>query len=131
MLINLWGIVEGGNIICDSMPYIILGSYLVGVKEIFIEWKTQRNSFIGILTTSLIAKSPENQHQELIVVPQEYPGRFLFYTPTHISYYKTRLHQFNTSVFKIDTLEKDLPNIKRIYFQLKLIDVGFQQSLEQ
>ena len=38
MLINLWGIVEGGNIICDSMPYIILGSYLVGVKEIFIEW---------------------------------------------------------------------------------------------
>ena len=113
------------------MPYIQLNGQMVGVKEIFIEWKTPRNSFIGIITTSLIEKSPNNLHQELIMVPQEYPGRFLFYTPTHISYYKTRLNQLNSSVIQIDTLEKELPQIKRIYLQLKLIDVGIQSSPEQ
>ena len=131
MLINLWGTVKGNTIIFDSIPYIQLNGQMVGVKEIFIEWKTPRNSFIGIITTSLIEKSPNNLHQELIMVPQEYPGRFLFYTPTHISYYKTRLNQLNSSVIQIDTLEKELPQIKRIYLQLKLIDVGIQSSPEQ
>ena len=131
MLINLWGTVKGNTIIFDLMPYIQLNGQMVGVKEIFIEWKTARNSFIGIITTSLIEKSPNNLHQELIMVPQEYPGRFLFYTPTHISYYKTRLNQLNSSVIQIDTLEKELPQIKRIYLQLKLIDVGIQSSPEQ
>ena len=131
MLINLWGTVKGNTIIFDLMPYIQLNGQMVGVKEIFIEWKTPRNSFIGIITTSLIEKSPNNLHQELIMIPQEYPGRFLFYTPTHISYYKTRLNQLNSSVIQIDTLEKELPQIKRIYLQLKLIDVGIQSSPEQ
>ena len=131
MLINLWGTVKGNTIIFDLMPYIQLNGQMIGVKEIFIEWKTARNSFIGIITTSLIEKSPNNLHQELIMVPQEYPGRFLFYTPTHISYYKTRLNQLNSSVIQIDTLEKELPQIKRIYLQLKLIDVGIQSSPEQ
>ena len=131
MLINLWGTVKGNTIIFDLMPYIQLNGQMIGVKEIFIEWKTARNSFIGIITTSLIEKSSNNLHQELIMVPQEYPGRFLFYTPTHISYYKTRLNQLNSSVIQIDTLEKELPQIKRIYLQLKLIDVGIQSSPEQ
>ena len=130
MLINLWGTVKGNTIIFDLMPYIQLNGQMIGVKEIFIEWKTARNSFIGIITTSLIEKSPNNLHQELIMVPQEYPGRFLFYTPTHISYYKTRLNQLNSSVIQIDTLEKELPQIKRIYLQFKLIDVGIQSSPE-
>ena len=131
MLINLWGTVSGKNIIFDSLPFISLNNHEIGVKEILIEWKTTRTSFIGMLTTSLIEKSPYNLHQELLLIPQEYSGKFLYYTPTQISYYKTRLNQFNSSVFQIDTLEKELPFIKRIYIQLKLIDVGNQSGLGQ
>ena len=131
MLINLWGTVSGNNIIFDSLPFISLNNHEIGVKEILIEWKTTRTSFIGMLTTSLIEKSSYNLHQELLLIPQEYSGKFLYYTPTQISYYKTRLNQFNSSVFQIDTLEKELPFIKRIYIQLKLIDVGNQSGLEQ
>ena len=131
MLINLWGIVNGKTIKFDSLPYIPLTNHVVGVKEILIEWNSPRASFIGLLTTSLIEKSPTNLHQELLVIPQEYSGKFLYYTPTQISYYKTRLNQFNSSVFQIDTLEKQLPSIKRIYIQLNLLDVGVQSSPEQ
>ena len=131
MLINLWGFVNGNTIEFDSLPYIPLDNHVIGVKEILIEWRSSRTNFIGMLTTSLIEKSPINLHQELLLIPQEYSGKFLFYTPTQISYYKTRLNQFNTSVFQIETLEKELPLIKRIYLQLKLIDVGIQSSPEQ
>ena len=131
MLINLWGTVQDRNIVFDSIPFIQLHGQMVGVKEILIEWETRRTSFIGMITSSLIEKSPVNLHQELLIVPQEYPGIFLYYTPTHISYYKTRLNQLNSLVVKIDTLEKELPPIKRIYLQLKLIDVGIQSSPEQ
>lgn len=131
MLINLWGTVSGKTIIFDSLPFMSLNNHEIGVKEILIEWKTTRTSFIGMLTTSLIEKSSYNLHQELLLIPQEYSGKFLYYTPTQISYYKTRLNQFNSSVFQIDTLEKELPFIKRIYIQLKLIDVGNQSGLEQ
>ena len=131
MLINLWGIVNGKTIKFDSLPYIPLTNHVVGVKEILIEWNSPRASFIGLLTTSLIEKSPTNLHQELLVIPQEYSGKFLYYTPTQISYYKTRLNQLNSSVFQIETLEKELPSIKRIYLQLKLLDVGIQSSTEQ
>ena len=131
MLINLWGKVEDRTIVFDSLPYIQLNGEMIGVKEVLIEWKSQRNNFIGMITSSLIDKSPTNLHQELIMIPQEYPGRFLFYTPTHISYYKTRLNQFSSSVLQIDTLEKELPQIKRIYLQLKILDVGIQSSPEQ
>ena len=131
MLINLWGIVNGKTIKFDSLPYIPLTNHMVGVKEILIEWNSPRASFIGLLTTSLIEKSPTNLHQELLVIPQEYSGKFLYYTPTQISYYKTRLNQLNSSVFQIDTLEKQLPSIKRIYLQLNLLDVGIQSSPEQ
>ena len=131
MLINLWGTVQDRTVVFDSLPYIQLNGQMVGVKEVLIEWETKRTSFIGMITSSLIEKSPVNLHQELLIVPQEYPGIFLYYTPTHISYYKTRLNQFNSLVVKIDTLEKELPPIKRIYIQFKLIDVGSQQGLEQ
>ena len=131
MLINLWGIVKGNSIIFDSIPFLILGDSIVGVKEVLIEWRSTRTNFIGMITTSLISKSAHNLHQEIIMIPQEYPGRFLFYTPTHISYYKSQLTQLNNSVFKIDTLEKEIPAIKRIYLQLKIIDVGIQSSAEQ
>ena len=131
MLINLWGTVTGNTIEFDSLPYIPLTNNVVGVKEILIEWRTPRASFIGMLTTSLIEKSPINLHQEILLIPQEYSGKFLFYTPTQISYYKTRLNQLNSSVFQIETLEKELPSIKRIYLQLKLLDVGIQSSTEQ
>ena len=131
MLINLWGTVQDRNIVFDSIPFIQLHGQMVGVKEILIEWETRRTSFIGMITSSLIEKSPVNLHQELLIVPQEYPGIFLYYTPTHISYYKTRLNQLNSLVARIDTLEKELPPIKRIYLQLKLIDVGIQSSPEQ
>ena len=131
MLINLWGTVTGNTIEFDSLPYIPLANNVVGVKEILIEWRTPRASFIGMLTTSLIEKSPINLHQEILLIPQEYSGKFLFYTPTQISYYKTRLNQLNSSVFQIETLEKELPSIKRIYLQLKLLDVGIQSSPEQ
>ena len=131
MLINLWGTVQNRTIVFDSLPYIQLNGEMIGVKEVLIEWKGQRNNFIGMITSSLIEKSPTNLHQELIMIPQEYPGRFLFYTPTHISYYKTRLNQFSSSVLQIDTLEKELPPIKRIYLQLKILDVGIQSSPEQ
>ena len=130
MLINLWGTVQDRNIVFDSIPFIQLHGQMVGVKEILIEWETRRTSFIGMITSSLIEKSPINLHQELLILPQEYPGIFLYYTPTHISYYKTRLNQLNSSVVQIDTLEKELPFIKRIYLQLNLIDVGNQSSLE-
>ena len=131
MLINLWGTVTENTIQFDSMPYIPLTNHVVGVKEILIEWKSSRTSFIGMLTTSLIEKSPINLHQELLLIPQEYSGKFLYYTPTQISYYKTRLNQFDSSVFQIETLEKQLPLIKRIYLQLNLLDVGIQSSPEQ
>ena len=131
MLINLWGTVQDGTVVFDSIPYVQLNGQMVGVKEVLIEWETRRNNFIGMITSSLIEKSPFNLHQELIVVPQEYPGIFLYYTPTHISYYISRLNQLNSLVVKIDTLEKELPPIKRIYIQLKFIDVGSQQGLEQ
>ena len=130
MLINLWGTVSGRTILFDSMPYIQLQNHEISVKEILIEWKIPRSSFIGMLTTSLIEKTPYNLHQELLLIPQEYSGKFLYFTPTQMSYYKTQLSQFNSSVFQIDTLEKELPSIKRIYLQLKLIDVGNQSSLE-
>ena len=131
MLVNLWGTVQDGTVVFDSIPYVQLNGQMVGVKEVLIEWETRRNNFIGMITSSLIEKSPFNLHQELIVVPQEYPGIFLYYTPTHISYYISRLNQLNSLVVKIDTLEKELPPIKRIYIQLKFIDVGSQQGLEQ
>ena len=131
MLVNLWGTVQDGTVVFDSIPYVQLNGQMVGVKEVLIEWETRRNNFIGMITSSLIEKSPLNLHQELIVVPQEYPGIFLYYTPTHISYYISRLNQLNSLVVKIDTLEKELPPIKRIYIQLKFIDVGSQQGLEQ
>ena len=131
MLINLWGTVKDQTVVFDSIPFIQLQGQMVGVKEILIHWETKRNNFIGMITTSLIEKSPINLYQELLIVPQEYPGIFLYYTPTHISYYKTRLNQLNSLVVQIDTLEKELPPIKRIYLQLKLIDVGIQSSLEQ
>ena len=131
MLVNLWGTVQDGTVVFDSIPYVQLNGQMVGVKEVLIEWETRRNNFIGMISSSLIEKSPLNLHQELIVVPQEYPGIFLYYTPTHISYYISRLNQLNSLVVKIDTLEKELPPIKRIYIQLKLIDVGSQQGLEQ
>ena len=130
MLINLWGTVNGRTIYFDALPFLALNNHLIGVKEILIEWKAPRNNFLGMLTTSLIEKSPVNLHQEILVILQEYSGKFLYYTPTHISYYKTRLNQLNSSVFQIDTLEKELPSIKRIYIQLKLIDVGDQSSPE-
>jgi len=131
MLVNLWGTVQDGTVVFDSIPYVQLNGQMVGVKEVLIEWETRRNNFIGMISSSLIEKSPVNLHQELIVVPQEYPGIFLYYTPTHISYYISRLNQLNSLVVKIDTLEKELPPIKRIYIQLKFIDVGSQQGLEQ
>ena len=131
MLINLWGTVKDQTVVFDSIPFLQLHGQMVGVKEVLIQWETKRNNFIGMITTSLIEKSPINLYQELLIVPQEYPGIFLYYTPTHISYYKTRLNQLNSLVVQIDTLEKELPPIKRIYLQLKLIDVGIQSSLEQ
>ena len=131
MLINLWGTVKDQTVVFDSIPFLQLNGQMVGVKEVLIQWETKRNNFIGMITTSLIEKSPINLYQELLIVPQEYPGIFLYYTPTHISYYKTRLNQLNSLVVQIDTLEKELPPIKRIYLQLKLIDVGIQSSLEQ
>ena len=131
MLINLWGTVKGNTIEFDSLPFMPLTNHVIGVKEILIQWKNPRTNFIGMLTTSLIEKSPTNLHQELLLIPQEYSGIFLYYTPTQISYYKTRLNQLNSSVFQIETLEKPLPLIKRIYLQLNLLDVGIQPSLEQ
>ena len=131
MLINLWGTVQDRTVVFDSIPYIQLNGQMIGVKEVLIEWETKRTSFIGMITSSLIEKSPVNLHQELLIVPQEYPGIFLYYTPTQIYYYKTRLNQLNSSVFQIETLEKPLPLIKRIYLQLNLLDVGIQSSLEQ
>lgn len=131
MLINLWGIVKGNSIIFDTIPFLILNDNLVGVKEVLIEWRSPRTNFIGMITTSLISKSAQNLHQEIIMIPQEYSGRFLFYSPTHISYYKSQLTQLNNSVFKIDTLEKEIPAIKKIYLQLNIIDAGIQQSTQQ
>ena len=121
---------NGNQIEFDPLPNISFMAQKVCISEILIQWKSPRTNFIGVITSSLIERTALNQYQELLVVPQEYPGRFLFYQPTHLSYYKIQLSQLAASVFEIDTLEKDLPKIEKIYLQLKVADVGVQSIAE-
>ena len=116
---------NGNQIEFDPLPNISFMAQKVCITEILIQWKSPRTNFIGVITTSLIERTALNQYQELLVVPQEYPGRFLFYQPTHLSYYKIQLSQLTASVFEIDTTE-NLPKIEKIYIQLKVADVGLQ-----
>ena len=125
MIINLWGTMDGRQIVFDPLPNISFMAQQVCISEILIQWKSPRTNFIGVITSSLIERTALNQYQELLVVPQEYPGRFLFYQPTHLSYYKIQLSQLTASVFEIDTSE-NLPKIEKIYIQLKVADVGLQ-----
>ena len=122
MLINLRGTMDGNVIVFDHLPYYFCQGKTVSVNEVMIQWKSSRSEFVGALTSSLIERTACNQCQQLLLIPQEYPGRILFYSPTVRQVYRTQLSELSNSVFEIDTFGKPLPKIDRVYIQLQIED---------
>ena len=122
MLINLRGAMDGNKIIFDHLPYYFCQDKNVTVNEVMIQWKSSRSEFVGALTSSLIERTACNQCQQLLLIPQEYPGRILFYSPTVRQVYRSQLSELSNSVFEIDTFGKPLPKVDQVYIQLQIED---------
>ena len=101
---------------------IPFGDSHVTVNEVIIQWKSSRSEFVGALTSSLIERTACNQCQQLLLIPQEYPGRILFYSPTVRQVYRSQLSELSNSVFEIDTFGKPLPKVDQVYIQLQIED---------
>ena len=128
MIINLYGeIGEDGNIKFNNFPVVYFTDrHSVHVNEMFIKWKRKlKPSVSGVLTSSIIDKSPVNPKQQLLFFCGTKESDFTFVTPTRQQKYKIQCRSLNDSEFNLQLSEKQ--EIENIYLQLEISNERIQQ----
>ena len=130
MLINLYAYPTNNKLEFNLPSIYFKQGQQVCVTEICGILKPKRgdqDSYLFRLTSSLIDKSPENLHQELLFIHQSKHKNYFHVTPTHLSYYKIQCLDLKASQFTLFDIakEQNLENLIFVYLQLKVID-GFQ-----
>ena len=118
MILNLRGKVISERIIFDLPPLFFQSDHFVHVNYIFIQWNQTVKNLYGEITTSLIDRTPLNQHQEILKFAQQNKSDFILFAPTHLSKYKIHCPCLQSSVFNISISEKQ--EIKEIQLQLEI-----------
>ena len=128
MIINLLGEADAsGEINFDLTPVFFGNQQKVAVNELFVLYSKKVSDVIGVLTSTLIDRSPLNLNQQLLLFYQEKKSRSIFYTPTHKAKYKIQNSSLQSSVFtlklyKADEVNERITNleIEKIYLQLEI-----------
>ena len=127
MLINLYAYLTNNKLEFDLPSIYFKQGQQVCVTEIcgiLDPKREEKDSTLIRLTSSLIDKSPENLHQELMFIHQSKHKNFFHLTPTHLSYYKIQCLDLKASQFTLFDIakEQNLANLIFVYLQLKVID---------
>ena len=118
MLINLKGTVQANEIKFDFPAVFFAKDNYVRVTEMAIQWNGKAHNIHGIITSTLIDKSPVNPSQQLLFFSQIEKSNFMYYSPTHPAQYKIQCPSLQASVFNIQLSEKE--QIREIYIQLEI-----------
>ena len=118
MILNLRGRVLNERIEFDLPHLYFQSDHYVHVNYILIQWKHQVKNLYGEITTTLIDRTPFNQHQEILKFAQQNKSNFILFTPTHLSKYKIQCPSLQSSVFNISISEKQ--EITEIHLQLEI-----------
>ena len=132
MIINLTGVIDiNGNIKFNNFPVVyFMDRHSVHVNEMFIKWKRKlQTSVSGVLTTSIIDKSPVNPKQQLLFFYETKGSDFTFVTPTRQQKYKIQCWSLNDSEFNLQLSEKQ--EIEKFYIQLEISNERIQQIGEK
>ena len=127
MLINLYAYPKNNKLEFNLPSIYFKQGQQVCVTEIcgILDPKREdKDNNLFRLTSSLIDKSPENLHQELLFIHQSKHKNFFHITPTHLSYYKIQCLDLKASQFTLFDIAKEhnLENLIFVYLQLKVID---------
>ena len=128
MIINLYGKADSyGEITFNLTPVYFGANQCVTVNEVFILYSKKLSDVVGVLTSTLIDRSPVNLDQQLLFFYQENKCRSFYYTPTQKSKYKIQNSSLQSSVFnlhlyKADEKKEKITNveIEKIYLQLEV-----------
>jgi len=125
MYINLYGSAdEAGNINFDLPPVYFVDNQTVAVSGVFIKWEETVENQYGLLTSSLVDRSPINPQQQLLYIYQNNRSDFIHFAPTQLTHYKIQCPSLQSSVFKLH-LSKQV-KIEKIHIQLT-INAGVQR----
>ena len=100
----------------DLPPLTFESDTYVHINEIDLVAKESFTS--GIITSSLIDKSPQNPRQQLLAFRQTRKLKSLFYTPTAHQKYKIQCSNFENSEFTLKLKEEI--TLEEIYIQLEV-----------
>ena len=139
MIINLVGEAgPGGEINFDLTPVYFGINQSVAVNELFVLYNKKVSDITGVLTSTLIDRSPVNMDQQLLFFYQERKSRCHFYTPTHKAKYKIQNSSLQSSVFnlqlyKADEKREKITNvaIEKVYLQLEITSNAGIQSVNK
>ena len=122
MIINLKGKVNENEVKFDPIQVYFQQNCYVSVTQIYVQFSKKVNDVTGILSTSLIDKSPINPDQEIIFFNVPEKSRSILFTPTHLAQYKIQCQSLQDSVFEIKCLDSDENTVKieKIRLQLKI-----------
>ena len=125
MHINLFGSADkAGNVNFDLPPVYFVDNQTVAVSGVFIKWKEIVKNQHGLLTSSLVDRSPINPQQQLLYIYQNEESNFTHIAPRHLARYKIQCPSLQSSVFNLH-LSREV-EIEKIYIQLT-IDAGVQR----
>ena len=135
MIINLHGKAGANGEITFNLTPVYFGvNQCVTVNEVFILYSKKLSDVAGVLTSTLIDRSPVNLNQQLLFFYQENKCRSFYYSPTQKSKYKIQNSSLQSSVFnlqlyKADEKKEKISNveIEKIYLQLEVFpNAGLQ-----
>ena len=104
----------------------------VCLQNLIINFKIIQNSVTGIITTSLIDRSPVNPEQVLANYQSMTASKHFFYQPTHLLYYKIQRMDLTSSEFSFKFRENiKINEIDEVEILLHILDARVQQGFEQ
>ena len=104
----------------------------VCLQNLIINFKIIQNSVTGIITTSLIDRSPVNPEQVLANYQSMTASKHFFYQPTHLLYYKIQRMDLTSSEFNFKFRENiKINEIDEVEILLHILDARVQQGFEQ
>ncbi len=104
----------------------------VCLQNLIINFKIIQNSVTGIITTTLIDRSPVNPEQVLANYQSMTASKHFFNQPTHSLYYKIQRMDLTSSKFSFKFRENiKINEIDEVEILLHILDARVQQGFEQ
>ena len=123
MIINLTGKPNNrGEIVFDTQVYFDRETH-VAVTQVYVELSKRVSEVSGLISSSLVDKSPINPKQQLVLFHQREKSRSIFYEPRHLVYYGIQSQSLQSSFFEINCADSDGNTVKvdQVTLQLKII----------